>query len=128
MTGVQNSKVTEGAYYTAMRWTIPPTPGVLAPLLLRNEGPIEGEADKADRAQHRSIASVETSKRPRRSYARQDQGRRTRRPYRLRKQLPEPVFGQIKQARGFRQFLLRGFEKVCAEWALVCTPQSSQAR
>jgi len=42
-------------------------------------------------------------------------------PYRLRKQLPEPVFGQIKQARGFRQFLLRGFEKVRAEWAVVCT-------
>jgi hypothetical protein len=42
-------------------------------------------------------------------------------PYRLRKQLPEPVFGQIKQARGFRQFLLRGFEKVGAEWAIVCT-------
>jgi transposase len=42
-------------------------------------------------------------------------------PYRLRKQLPEPVFGQIKQARGFRQFLLRGFEKVCGEWAIVCT-------
>ena len=41
-------------------------------------------------------------------------------PYRLRKQLPEPVFGQIKQARGFRQFLLRGIEKVRAEWALVC--------
>jgi Transposase DDE domain len=41
--------------------------------------------------------------------------------YRLRKQLPEPVFGQIKQARGFRQFLLRGFEKVRAEWAIVCT-------
>jgi len=42
-------------------------------------------------------------------------------PYRLRKQPPEPVFGQIKQARGFRQFLLRGFEKVRAEWAIVCT-------
>jgi len=41
-------------------------------------------------------------------------------PYRLRKQLPEPVFGQIKQARGFRQFLLRGVEKVRAEWGLVC--------
>jgi hypothetical protein len=38
--------------------------------------------------------------------------------YRLHKQLPEPVFGQIKQARGFRQFLLRGFEKARAEWAL----------
>src|SRR5258708_34441540 len=38
-------------------------------------------------------------------------------PYRLRKQVVEPVFGQIKQARGFRQFLLRGVEKVRAEWA-----------
>src|SRR5580704_5080532 len=42
-------------------------------------------------------------------------------PYRLRKQLPEPVFGQIKRARGFRQFLLRGFANVRAEWAIVCT-------
>ena len=41
-------------------------------------------------------------------------------PYRLRKQLPEPAFGQIKQARGFRQFLLRGVEKVAAEWGFVC--------
>lgn len=46
-------------------------------------------------------------------------GWRTR--YRLRKQIVEPVFGQIKQARGFRQFLLRGIEKVRAEWALICT-------
>ncbi|MFG3594645.1 IS1182 family transposase [Bradyrhizobium sp. RDI18] len=41
--------------------------------------------------------------------------------YRLRKQIVEAVFGQIKQARGFRQFLLRGIEKVSAEWALICT-------
>jgi IS5 family transposase len=33
----------------------------------------------------------------------------------------EPVFGQIKQAMGFRQFLLRGLAKVQAEWSLVCT-------
>ena len=46
-------------------------------------------------------------------------GRRSR--YRLRKQTVEPVFGQIKQARGFRQFLLRGLDKVRAEWALICT-------
>ena len=46
-------------------------------------------------------------------------GRRSR--YRLRKQTVEPVLGQIKHARGFRQFLLRGFIKVQAEWALVCT-------
>ena len=41
-------------------------------------------------------------------------------PYRLRKQIVEAVFGQIKQARGFRQFLLRGVENVRAEWALIC--------
>jgi transposase len=41
--------------------------------------------------------------------------------YRLRKQTVEPVIGQIKQARGFRQFRLRGFTKVKNEWALVCT-------
>lgn len=40
--------------------------------------------------------------------------------YRLRKQTVEPVFGQIKQARGFRQVLLRGIEKVTQEWSLVC--------
>jgi Transposase DDE domain/Transposase domain (DUF772) len=41
--------------------------------------------------------------------------------YAARKSLVEPVIGQIKHARGFRQFLLRGFEKVQGEWALVCT-------
>jgi transposase len=40
--------------------------------------------------------------------------------YATRKVIVEPVFGQIKQARGFRQFLLRGVEKVQGEWALVC--------
>jgi hypothetical protein len=40
--------------------------------------------------------------------------------YAARKTIVEPVFGQIKQARGFRQFLLRGIEKVRGEWALVC--------
>jgi hypothetical protein len=37
-----------------------------------------------------------------------------------RKAIVEPVFGQIKQARGFRQFLLRGVDKVRGEWSLVC--------
>src|SRR5215218_6064750 len=46
-------------------------------------------------------------------------GRRSR--YRLRKQVVEPVFGQIKEARGFRQFLLRGLDQVRGEWAMICT-------
>jgi transposase len=40
--------------------------------------------------------------------------------YSRRKTVVEPVFGQIKQARGFRQFLLRGLEKVQGEWAVIC--------
>jgi transposase len=40
--------------------------------------------------------------------------------YAARKCVVEPVFGQIKQARGFRQFLLRGKQKVKGEWALLC--------
>ena len=40
--------------------------------------------------------------------------------YRLRKQVVEPVFGHIKEARGMRRLLLRGLEKVRSEWALNC--------
>ena len=39
--------------------------------------------------------------------------------YGLRKQTPEPVFGIIKSVLGFRQFSLRGLEKVRGEWSLV---------
>ena len=45
-------------------------------------------------------------------------GHRSR--YRMRKYTVEPVFGHIKQARGFRQFLLRGIDKVRNEWAMIC--------
>jgi len=45
-------------------------------------------------------------------------GHRSR--YRLRKQTAEPVFGQVKEARGFRRFSLRGETQVRAEWSLVC--------
>jgi transposase len=40
--------------------------------------------------------------------------------YALRKSTVEPVFGQIKEARGFRRFLLRGLEAVTGEWSLLC--------
>ncbi len=40
--------------------------------------------------------------------------------YAARKHIVEPVFGQIKSARGVRKFLLRGLEKVSAEWQLIC--------
>jgi transposase len=45
------------------------------------------------------------------------EGKRT---YLKRKETVEPVFGQIKEARGIRAFLLRGLEKVKAEWYLIC--------
>jgi transposase len=46
-------------------------------------------------------------------------GKRSR--YWLRCKTVEPVFGQMKHARNFRQFLLRGIKKVSGEWSLLCT-------
>ena len=45
---------------------------------------------------------------------------RGRRLYAQRKAIVEPVFGQVKQGRGYRQFLLRGLRQVRGEWALIC--------
>ena len=72
-----------------------------------------GRAKHPDKAKHKGGPLTQDMRRKLRQA-----GRRSR--YRLRKQVVEPVFGQIKQARGFRQFLLRGIEKVSAEWALIC--------
>ena len=58
---------------------------------------------------------------PRDRMRRKLQTKRGRQRYALRMQTVEPVFGQIKQGRGFRQFLLRGLEKVNGEWWLIRT-------
>ena len=58
---------------------------------------------------------------PRERMRRKLQTKRGRRRYALRMETVEPVFGRIKQGRGFRQFLLRGLEKVQGEWSLICT-------
>ena len=58
---------------------------------------------------------------PRDRMRRKLQTRRGRQRYALRMETVEPVFGQIKAGRGFRQFLLRGLEKVNGEWSLICT-------
>ena len=68
---------------------------------------------------------------PRDRMRRKLQTRRGRQRYALRMETVEPVFGQIKQGRGFRQFLLRGLEKVQGEWSLICTghnPESSSGQ
>jgi transposase len=52
--------------------------------------------------------------------ARKLQTAKGRATYAKRKEIVEPVFGQLKQVRGFRHFLLRGLEKVSAEWDLIC--------
>jgi len=40
--------------------------------------------------------------------------------YSKRKEIVEPVFGQIKEVRGFRRFSFRGLEKIDSEWGLIC--------
>ena len=68
---------------------------------------------------------------PRDRMRRKLQTRRGRQRYALRMETVEPVFGQIKAGRGFRQFLLRGLEKVQGEWSLICighNPESSSGQ
>lgn len=52
--------------------------------------------------------------------ARRNRTKKGRTEYARRKVIIEPVFGQIKECRGFRNFLLRGLEKMQGEWQLVC--------
>src|SRR5882672_5704761 len=47
--------------------------------------------------------------------------------YARRKVIVEPVFGQIKEARGFRRFLLRGLDNIRGEWRLVCLTQDRKS-
>jgi len=68
-----------------------------------------------DNQKHKNVSRWVQQMRQRLSKA----GYRSR--YRLRKQTVEPVFGHVKFARGFRQFLLRGIRKVSGEWSLLCT-------
>jgi transposase len=52
--------------------------------------------------------------------ARRNRTKKGRKEYARRKVIIEPVFGQIKNCQGFRQFLLRGLESMKGEWNLVC--------
>ena len=93
-------------------------------LLLRRQP--YGDGGTRDRRLYRAGAGQarrgrRRRRRPRRRHARKIKADGHSSPYRLREQLPELVFGQIKQARGFRQFLLRGVEKVAKEWG--CLPR-----
>jgi transposase len=72
----------------------------------RHHGPEAAEAEPPATAQERMAAKVRTPT-GRALYAR-------------RKVIVEPVFGQIKEARGFRRFLLRGLDNIRGEWRLVC--------
>ena len=73
--------------------------------------------DKSAPAPRRRIPKDATVKQ---RMARKLSTKKGRAAYAKRKQTVEPVFGQIKQARGFRRFLLRGLEAVRAEWRLIC--------
>jgi transposase len=57
---------------------------------------------------------------PKERMARKLRTKHGRETYAKRKGMIEPIFGQIKQVRGFRQFLLRGLEKMRGEWRLIC--------
>ena len=57
---------------------------------------------------------------PKERMARKLRTKKGRETHAKRKGMIESIFGQIKQARGFRQFLLRGLAKMRGEWSLIC--------
>jgi Transposase DDE domain len=59
--------------------------------------------------------------------ARKLRTKKGKREYSKRKGTVEPVFGQTKEVRSLRRFLLRGLEAVQAEWSLICTTQPLEA-
>jgi transposase len=69
---------------------------------------------------HAPVAALTAGTSPRERMQGKVRTARGRAVYGLRKGVVEPVFGQIKGARGFRRFGLRGLEKVRGEWRLVC--------
>ena len=73
--------------------------------------------NEAPAAEHTTVVTDKTPKDVMAKKLRTPTGRAL---YAARKHIVEPVFGQIKQARGFRKFLLRGMEHVSAEWQLIC--------
>ena len=74
-------------------------------------------SDKTSPAPRGRIPKNATTKDKMARKLRTQKGRAT---YSKRKQIVEPVFGQIKEARGFRRFSLRGLDNVASEWDLVC--------
>jgi transposase len=102
--GYYSAKAIEGLYLLGVDPFIPPDKtrhGVILPPAPR--GRIPDHLSPADRMRRKL-----RTKKGRQCYA-------------LRMATVEPVFGQIKQGRGFRQFLLRGLRKVKREWQLICT-------
>jgi len=78
---------------------------------------IATERQRHQTLQAEASASPATAKERMAAKVRTPEGRAL---YARRKVIVEPVFGQIKEGRGFRRFLLRGLEKIRGEWRLVC--------
>ena len=80
-----------------------------------------GEEQPPDAMEHGDLSAVpvksDSAKEKMKQRLKTEAGRAL---YKMRKAIVEPVFGQIKAARGIRALLLRGIGKVQAEWKLIC--------
>jgi transposase len=92
-------------------------------LYLLDNLPIDGyvaiDKDKHSRQEPAPRGRIPKAAGLRERMRRKTRTKKGRKVYARRKHVVEPVFGFIKQALGFRQFLLRGLDKVPAEWELV---------
>lgn len=78
----------------------------------------EKRSEGKERASVEESQGLSNEQKQMRAKVESEEGRKI---YARRKAVVEPVYGQIKEARGFRRFLLRGLKAVEAEWSLICT-------
>ena len=79
-----------------------------------------GRQKHSEKIPHAPRGRIAKNATPKDRMARKVRTKKGRATYSKRKHIVEPVFGQIKEARGFRRFSLRGLENVTCEWDIVC--------
>jgi hypothetical protein len=119
----------DSGYFSEAAVTDPKVKGVelLVPPDRQKQGAVTEGADEViqEPAEGPPSAAVSTDVAPAQASVADAMRQKLRSPegnavYKMRKAVVEPVFGQIKERRGFRRFLFRGLKKVEAEWQIIC--------
>lgn len=114
--GTPTNAVADNGFFSAANMEASPVPVFLAPGRTRHHVSLEERLAVPTRPEDENPLDTPVNRMRHRLKTPEGQSA-----YRKRKMTIEPIFGIIKQALGFRQFSLRGIEKIEGEWSLMCT-------